>query len=85
MERLPIMENFKASTMDNGQSKKASAMEAGTNILFGYAVNLMANFAIFPLFGWEITLKQNLTIGVFYTIVSFVRSYCLRRIYNLFQ
>ena len=32
--------------------------------------------------GWYITLEQNLLIGVFYTVVSFVRSYGLRRFYN---
>ena len=64
------------------QTRKESAIEAVVNILVGYTVNLMANFAIFPLFGWHITLEQNLMIGVFYTAVSFVRSYALRRFYN---
>lgn len=64
------------------QTRKESAIEAVVNILVGYTVNLLANFAIFPLFGWEITLEQNLLMGVFYTVVSFVRSYGLRRFYN---
>lgn len=64
------------------QTRKESAIEAVVNIVVGYSVNIAANFAIFPLFGWEITLEQNLLIGVFYTVVSFVRSYGLRRFYN---
>lgn len=64
------------------QTRTQSAIEAGVNILVGYTVNICANFAIFPLFGWEITLEQNLTIGVFYTVVSFLRSFGLRRFYN---
>lgn len=64
------------------QTRKESAIEAVVNILVGYTVNIMANFAIFPLFGWEITLEQNLLMGVFYTVVSFIRSYALRRFYN---
>ena len=64
------------------QTRMQSAVESTMNILVGYTINLMANFAIFPLFGWEITLEQNLTIGVFYTLVSFGRSYALRRFYN---
>jgi len=64
------------------QTKKQSAIEAVANIVVGYSVNIMANFAIFPLFGWDITLEQNLLMGVFYTVVSFVRSYGLRRFYN---
>lgn len=64
------------------QTRKQSVIESAANIAVGYTVNMMANFAIFPLFGWHITLEQNLLIGVFYTLVSFARSYCLRRYYN---
>ena len=64
------------------QTKKQPAIEAVANILVGYTVNMLANFAIFPLFGWNITLEQNLLLGVFYTVVSFARSYGLRRFYN---
>ena len=66
------------------QTKKHSAYEAVSNIFIGYTINILANFFIFPLFGWHITLQQNLIIGVFYTVVSFVRSYFLRRIWNYY-
>lgn len=65
-----------------GQSRRASLIEACVNILVGYSVNMLANFALFPLFGWHITLEQNLLIGVFYTVISLVRSYTLRRAFN---
>lgn len=64
------------------QTRAQSVIESITNILVGWVINLGANFAIFPLFGWSITLEQNIALGVFYTGVSFVRSYCLRRFYN---
>ena len=64
------------------QTKTQSATESAANILVGYLVSLCANFAIFPVFGWHITLEQNLIVGAFYTVVSFVRSYALRRFYN---
>ena len=64
------------------QTRKQSATEAVMNILVGYTINLIANFTIFPLFGWDISLQQNLLIGVFYTVISFARSYLLRRFYN---
>lgn len=64
------------------QTRAQSALEAITNIVVGWTINLAANFAIFPLFGWTITLEQNLLLGVFYTVISFVRGYCLRRFYN---
>lgn len=64
------------------QSRKHSFIEAWANIGVGYAVNMLANFAIFPFFGWHISLRQNLLIGVVYTVISLVRSYCLRRTFN---
>jgi hypothetical protein len=64
------------------QTRAQSVFEAATNILVGWTINLLANFAIFPLFGWVITLEQNILLGVFYTVISFARSYCLRRFYN---
>ena len=64
------------------QTRKQSATEAVMNILIGYTINLVANFTIFPLFGWDISLQQNLLTGVFYTVISFARSYMLRRFYN---
>lgn len=64
------------------QTRTQSAIEAAMNILIGYGISMTANFLIFPLFGWEISLSQNLTLGVIYTGISFVRSYLLRRFYN---
>jgi len=64
------------------QLKRHSLLEACVNIVCGYSINLLANFFIFPLWGWHITLKQNIEIGVIYTIISLLRSYCLRRIFN---
>lgn len=65
-----------------GQSRRASLTESVANILVGYSVNLAANFTLFPLFGWHITLEQNLMLGIFYTIISLARSYGLRRFFN---
>lgn len=64
------------------QTRTQSAIEAAMNILIGYGISMTANFLIFPLFGWEISLSQNLTLGVIYTGISFIRSYLLRRFYN---
>ena len=61
------------------QLKKHSLFEAITNIVVGYTINLLANFVIFPLWGWSISLKQNIEIGIVYTVISLIRSYCLRR------
>lgn len=59
--------------------------EAVMNVLAGYTVNMLANFAIFPLFGWELSISQNLQIGVIYTVISLARSYLIRRWFNGFR
>ena len=64
------------------QLKRHSLLESATNIVVGYTINMLANFVIFPLWGWHITLKQNIEIGVIYTVISLLRSYCLRRLFN---
>jgi len=64
------------------QSKKFSFIESLTNIAIGYAINFVMNLVILPLFGFNPTFSQNAKIGLLYTGVSLIRSYCLRRIYN---
>ncbi|BBB29359.1 DUF7220 family protein [Neptunomonas japonica] len=64
------------------QSRIGSAVEAIQNIIVGYTVNMLANFVIFPFFGWDLSLQQNLALGVIYTAISFVRSYAIRRFNN---
>ena len=64
------------------QTKKQSAIEAFMNILFGYSVNFTANMFILPMFGFDISVKQNMFLGILYTLISFVRSYVIRRYYN---
>jgi hypothetical protein len=64
------------------QTRRHSAFEAITNVVVGYGINLTANALLFPLFGWHITLAQNIALGVFYTAISLARSYLLRRIFN---
>lgn len=65
-----------------GQSKRGSVTEAIVNVIVGYGINMTANAMLFPLFGWHISLRQNIALGVFYTVISLVRSYCLRRTFN---
>ena len=65
------------------QTKQGSVVEAVTNILVGFGVNFGANWILLPLFGFaSLTLRNNLIIGAIYTIISLIRSYVLRRIFN---
>jgi len=64
------------------QSKRNSAFEAATNVTIGYLVSVLANVLILPLFGYNVTIGDSFAIGLAFTIVSLVRSYVLRRIFN---
>lgn len=64
------------------QTKLGSFYEALINILIGWTINFTANMTIFPLFGWEISVEQNILLGTCYTIISLVRSYIIRRWFN---
>ena len=64
------------------QSKIDSALEAITNILIGAGIALMAQIIWFPVLGKSFTLTENLLTTAFFTMVSFIRSYGLRRLFN---
>ncbi len=64
------------------QSRTMSLIEAGTNVLVGYAVAVLAQILIFPTFGLHATLAQNLGIGLVFTGLSLVRSFALRRLFE---
>ena len=64
------------------QTRLGSLIEAVFNVVVGFGINFTANLLIFPLFGWEISAAQNLTLGVIYTAISIARSYVIRRWFN---
>jgi len=66
------------------QSRRHSAAEAANNITVGYAVSLVAQVLIFPLFGIHASIGENVLIGAAFTVVSLIRSYTLRRMFNRF-
>lgn len=64
------------------QSRKHSMLEALVNVLIGYGIALAAQLVIFPLFGIHVSPQDNILIGLLFTVVSIVRSYALRRLFN---
>ena len=64
------------------QTKLGSFIEAWVNVLIGFTINYIANLLIFPLFGFHISLLDNLYMGLLYTVISVIRSYCIRRWFN---
>ena len=66
----------------SGQTKLQSLIESIANIVIGYLVALASQLAVFPLFGINIPLSDNLLIGFWFTVVSLIRSYAVRRYFN---
>lgn len=64
------------------QSRLMSAVETATSIAVGLVVSLLAQTVIFDVYYIHVTLSQNVEITLFFTVVSIVRSYALRRFFN---
>ena len=64
------------------QTKTQSLIESITNIAIGYSVAVVSQLAVFPLFNINVTIQDNLMIGLYFTAISLVRSYVVRRYFN---
>ena len=63
------------------QLKKHSLFESITNVIVGYGVALLSQITVFPIFDIHVSMKTNIWIGIWFTIISLARSYLLRRIF----
>ena len=64
------------------QSRLMSLVESVANVVVGYGVAVVTQILIFPVFGLQTTLGQNLAMGGVFTIVSLARSFLLRRLFE---
>ena len=64
------------------QSKQMSLLESLTNVAIGYGVAVSAQILVFPMFGLDVPLSDNLAIGAIFTGISIVRSFTLRRVFE---
>ena len=64
------------------QSRLESLIESLMNIMIGYGVALASQLVIFPLFDIHVSLETNIWIGAWFTAISLVRSYVIRRWFN---
>lgn len=65
-----------------GQSKLASMIETVTNTLVGYLIAVWMQSVIFPMFGYNLPLHDNFIMAGIFTVVSILRSYFFRRLFN---
>ena len=64
------------------QTRLGSFIEAWVNVAIGFTINFVANLAILPMFGFNISAGQAFWVGCIFTIISVIRSYAIRRWFN---
>lgn len=81
---LHSQEGNERSSAGNGdtQSRLVSAIESFCNVSSGWFLSLMVwQFAVAPLFGYEVTLNTNIALTSIFTGVSMARGYLWRRFF----
>ena len=64
------------------QSRLMSLIETLVNIAIGLVVSLISQLVIFKAYGIKLDMHQNLQIVGWFTAVSIIRSYAVRRMFN---
>jgi hypothetical protein len=59
-----------------------SMIEVATNITIGLVVSFIIQIAIFKLYDINISVTQNIEITIWFTVISIIRSYLIRRWFN---
>lgn len=67
------------------QSRWMSLVEAIANVVVGYVIAVLTQILVFPIFGLQVSLSDNLMIGTAFTAASIARSYALRRLFEQFE
>jgi hypothetical protein len=66
----------------SGQLRRHSALETCLSTCIGFGVAYTANLIILPVFGYTPTWQENIVLTSFFTVVSLVRGYYVRRLFN---
>lgn len=64
------------------QTKQQSLIESIVNTVSGFIIALVCQSVVFPLFGIDISLSDNLKIVTLFMFVSTIRLFVIRRIFN---
>ena len=64
------------------QTKKQSLIETLTSVFVGWIIGVILNLTILPLFDYNITVVDSLWVSLIFTVISVVRGYVIRRLFN---
>jgi len=59
-----------------------SMVETITNVAIGLVVSFLSQVVIFKYYDIHISLAQNLELTLYFTVVSVIRGFALRRFFN---
>lgn len=65
------------------QTKLSSLIESCVNTFIGFLISLLVTVLIFPVFGIHVPFNTQVGLTAVYTGVSILRSYAVRRFFNL--
>ena len=68
--------------MKAGQSRRQSVIEAIVQTVVAMVLSLVVQVYLFPWYGIYISLADDIAIIIIFTIVSFIRSFYIRRLFN---
>ena len=64
------------------QSREASALEALTGTVMGFVLAIWVQRLLFPSLGHDLSLADNLLVASVFTVLSLLRSFALRRLFQ---
>ena len=64
------------------QSKRASGIEVFTNVTCGYILAIGIQMVVFPWFNLHVNIMESAILAAFFTGISMLRGYIVRRIFN---
>lgn len=64
------------------QTRLMSLVESVANVVVGYGIAVATQLAVFPWFGLPANFDDALAIGAIFTIISILRSFLLRRVFE---
>jgi hypothetical protein len=66
----------------DGQPRLMSLVESIANVVAGFGLAVLTQLAVLPWFDVRLSMVENLIVGAIFTLVSIVRSYTLRRLFE---
>ena len=64
------------------QTRMQSAVETVASTAIGFGIAYVASYTVLPLFGHHVTHGQNFWITCIFTVISLVRGWLVRRLFN---